>query len=292
MTIRPARSDDIDEIITLLHIHMNRRISRERWKQLFTYSWITDKPDFGRVATATNRIVGYLGAIYSDRMVDGEVVRYVNPNSWYMEKAARREVKGISGGLGLELMHDLTRDENLHFHINTSSRLTTALLRRAGFRVLDQSKLVWSRSASNKLLERFEVIQDIGTISSIVDAKWRQVIEDHRTWPVSPLLVRSQGQVLFMMIATSTKGDDEVWHDVMSCSDPALLATWGQSIADLILQHHSSRFACDVRFCNGPADGAQTVELDVARYFKSKALAPHHFDHLYSEIQLLGQKLS
>ena len=292
MTIRPARSGDIDDIITLLQTHMDPAVSRERWGQLFTYSWLTDMPDFGRVAIAGGRIVGYLGAIYSDRTVDGEIIRFVNPHSWYMEKPARRVVKGMMGGLGLEMLRDLTRDPDQHYYTSTSSRLTLALLRRVGFKMLDHSKQVWRAKPGTNIRQSLEVVRDEGTILSAVDAKWRKVIEDHKTWPVYPLLVRAQGRALFLMMATSMKGDDETWHDVMSCSDPDLLSTWGQSIADLILENDDGRFACDLRFCNGEADGAQTVKLDVARYFKSQALAPSHFDHLYSEIQLLRQKLS
>ncbi len=292
MTIRPARSGDIDDIITLLQTHMDPAVSRDRWKQLFTYSWLADMPDFGRVAITGGRIVGYLGAIYSDHMVDGDIIRFVNPHSWYMEKPARRVVKGMMGGLGLEMLRDLTRDPDQHYYTSTSSRLTLALLRRVGFKMLDHSKQVWCARPGTKIPQGFEVVRDEDTILSSVDASWRKVIEDHRTWPVSPLLVRAQGRALFMMMATSMKGDDETWHDVMSCSDPGLLAAWGQPIADLILDNQAGRFACDLRFCNGEAEGGQTVKLDVARYFKSQTLAPRHFDHLYSEIQLLGQKLS
>ncbi len=292
MTIRPARSGDIDDIITLLQTHMDPAVSRDRWGQLFTYSWLADMPDFGRVAIAGGRIVGYLGAIYSDRSVNGEIIRFVNPHSWYMEKPARRVVKGMMGGLGLEMLRDLTRNPDQHYYTSTSSRLTLALLRRVGFRMLDHSKQVWRAKPETKTPLGFEVVRDEAMILSAVDASWRKVIEDHRTWPVYPLLVRSQQHALLMMMATSMKGDDETWHDVMSCSDPDLLALWGQSIADLILDDGDGRFACDLRFCNGVAEGAQTVKLDVARYFKSQALAPQHFDHLYSEIQLLGQKLS
>lgn len=292
MTIRPAQSGDIDDIITLLQTHMDPAVSRDRWGQLFTYSWLAEMPDFGRVAIAGGRIVGYLGAIYSDRSVDGEIIRFVNPHSWYMEKPARRVVKGMMGGLGLEMLRDLTRDPDRHYYTSTSSRLTIALLRRVGFKMLDHSKLVWRAKPATRSPKTIEVVRDEDAILSAVEPRWRKVVEDHRTWPVYPLLVRSQGRALFVMMATSMKGDDETWHDVMSCSDPGLLAGWGQSIADAILDSDDGRFACDERFCNGEAQGAQTVKLDVARYFKSQTLQPRHFDHLYSEIQLLGQKLS
>ena len=49
--------------------------------------------------------------------------------------------------------------------------------------------------------------------------------------------------------------------------------------------------AADCRFCTGEPQGAERVMLEVARYIKSKSVTGHHADHLYSEIQLLDQKL-
>ena len=40
-----------------------------------------------------------------------------------------------------------------------------------------------------------------------------------------------------------------------------------------------------------PPEGTEHSALEVARYVKSMTLGGHHIDHLYSELQLLDQKL-
>ena len=292
MTIRPAHLADMDDIVTLLHTYMNPKISPERWRGLFHYSWLDKIPDFGRVAIANGRIVGYLGAVYADRIIEGERVRIVNPNSWYMEKPARREVKGLAPGLGLEMLYDLTRNPDQHYHTNTSSRLTLVLLRRAGFKVMDQEKYVWRMSAPDKVIPSIEVLTHSPDIALHVTDEQRRIMADHEGLPVAPILARDSKQQLFMMVATSIKGNEETWIDVMHADDPHLLGKWGQTLAGHLLGESSSRFSCDSRFCTGKPDGAELHTIDVARYAKTTGLDHRYFDHLYGEIQLLRLKLS
>ena len=47
--IRAAETRDVEAICTLLHTKMNSRIPVDRWRQLMTYQWLREKPDFGRV---------------------------------------------------------------------------------------------------------------------------------------------------------------------------------------------------------------------------------------------------
>ncbi len=49
--------------------------------------------------------------------------------------------------------------------------------------------------------------------------------------------------------------------------------------------------AVDSRLLAGESAGGAVERLKVARYYKSRTLAPHQIDNMYSEIQLLDLKL-
>ena len=94
-SIRPARPDDRNEVVDLLHTHMSAKIPRERWALLFDYPWRpADAPDCGRVLQEGGRIVGYLGATYVDRTLDGRVERICNMSSWYLLRPYRGQGHG------------------------------------------------------------------------------------------------------------------------------------------------------------------------------------------------------
>ena len=176
MTVRPARASDICPMVELLHSRMDDTISRERWLRLFTYGWLADKPDFGRVALLDGEIVGCVVAVYADRLIDGRTERFVNPCAWYLDRRARGQ------GLGLELMADVTSRADWHYIIPTSSGRTTGLLERVGFSVLDREKFVW-RHAASAARTPLRLIRDPCELRDRMPAEVSRVRADHAGLP-------------------------------------------------------------------------------------------------------------
>ena len=100
--LRRAEPNDINDICTLLHTHMNPDFPVERWKALFTPAWCADSPDMGLVAVDGDRIVGYHGHICSYRTLGVRRERFVNFTSWYILKEYRGQ------GLGREMLEMAT----------------------------------------------------------------------------------------------------------------------------------------------------------------------------------------
>ncbi len=98
LSVRTARADDIPAICALMHEHMNRAIDPTQWMRLFQYSWLEDKPDFGYVVADKDRIVGFVGTIYSQRWVDNRWEIFCNLSSWYLLRDYRGQ------GLGKRLL--------------------------------------------------------------------------------------------------------------------------------------------------------------------------------------------
>ena len=88
--VRPATRRDIDAICSLLHSKMNSRIPEARWRQLMTYQWLAEKPDFGRVVESDGRVLGFCGMVYADRLIGDKAddlteERIVSMSSWYLD---------------------------------------------------------------------------------------------------------------------------------------------------------------------------------------------------------------
>ena len=289
MIVRPATENDIDGMVALLQGHMNPKWTAERWRRLFTYDWQAHRPDFGRVVDRDGEVVGCLAAVYSERVIEDRLERFCKPCAWYMRKDVRRE----GAGLGLKMMQHLTADLTRHYVINTSSAHTTNLLRRAGFADLDAEKYVWTResAAATAMRRKIDVITDPATIDRLVDAAERRLIKDHAGLPVNAILVRhADGQTL-IVLAETVKGGGERWLDVLYASDPLCLARHGAALAGDLLNGSGEFLAADCRFCETSPPNAVRRPIAVPHFTKKTGLAPHHLDHLYSEIQLLGLKL-
>jgi len=281
MIVRPAQAADVPAIVELLHTRMNRKIAPERWRRLFDYAWLADKPDYGRVAVADGQLVGFVGALYADRTIARRPERLVNICAWYLDKAHRGR------GAGRELMAAATANPDWHYTINTSSSRTVDILEAVGFTVLDAARYDWRRKGRADLAVEWDAARILDRATNTQ----RELLEDHADLPVMPALVGHDAGETLVVFAVTRKGDDQPWFDVLHVGDPDLLAAHGQAVADAVLPSDDAVLSADARFCSATPAGARRVTLPVPRFVKSARLAGHHVDHLYTELQVLGLKL-
>src|SRR5262245_20280559 len=87
--VRPAEEGDIDRVVDLLYDNMSQKVSKERWRRLLDYPWRPADADRGRIAVDEERVVGFLGLVYADRLIGGRIERFCNICAWYLLKSHR-----------------------------------------------------------------------------------------------------------------------------------------------------------------------------------------------------------
>ncbi|MGE0733433.1 MAG: N-acetyltransferase family protein [Alphaproteobacteria bacterium] len=291
MKIRPATPNDIDAVCALLHAGMNSKIALDRWRRLMTYPWLADKPDLGRVVDDNGTIRGYVGMVYADRdLVDrgrGDTAeRVVNICAWYLAKEAR------GGGLGHALMADATSDPGMSYDIMTSSAKTVSILAKLGYRVLDDTKYVWSRGADGTphAAGALQLEADRVRILPSVSSAERKILEDMAPYNVLPILAAADRERHLILFTVARKGADVVWYDVLYAGDAHFLGRHAQALAAKLLPDARAQLAADARFVIDPV-GGRAEKLPVPRFYKTSRLQAGDVDHLYSELQLLNLKL-
>ncbi len=281
--IRPAVPGDIEPICALLHEKMNAKIPVQRWRRLMSYPWMENKPDLGRVVEENGRILGFVGMVYSDRLIEGEKERFVSISSWFLDRTLRGR------GLGAGLMAAATDDPKITYNNVTSSDRVLAIVDAVGYRVLDDYRYMWRKRGPPGPGLRCE--WDAGTISGQIGEDGQRLIDDHAGLPVRPVLVEAGGGRVLMFFSVKLKGEDVTYFDLLHTGDRALLVDHGQALADAILPVGPAVLAADCRFVDGAPGGAEREAFAVPRFYKSTRLAPAQIDLLYSELQLLDLKL-
>jgi hypothetical protein len=80
--IRTVGADAFEDIYPLLRGFPNKRMSKEDWRRmLFTYPW-ADTKDRGFALYVDGRAVGFLGTIFSNRRLAGQMERVCSLSSW------------------------------------------------------------------------------------------------------------------------------------------------------------------------------------------------------------------
>jgi GNAT superfamily N-acetyltransferase len=91
--LRPATYDDRTEVCDRL-AETFPATPRSEWAKLFEHRWRREQPDFGVVLERDGRIVGYLGAIHSHRVVNGQRLAVANMIGWWVDPKLRGDGLG------------------------------------------------------------------------------------------------------------------------------------------------------------------------------------------------------
>ncbi len=283
VALRPAGAGDIAAICDFLHAHMDRRIGRQRWRQIMEYHWRSDQPTRGWLVEDAGSLVGFLGLIYADRTIDGRPEVLVNLTSWYL----LRQHRGLDTALAM--LQAATADPDATYTVFSSRPAVTRLMRRAGFRTLDDTRYVWHRAGTASA--DLTVLTQPPAVRAALAGIDRQLFDDHAPFNVAPFLLRADGEVCFVLMSIRRKGADTAYHEALYISDPATFARQAQAFANAILPAENALMAVDCRFLTDLTIAAAKAPIPAPRFFKSARLASRQVDFLYSEIQLLDLKL-
>jgi Acetyltransferase (GNAT) family len=280
--LRLAGPEDRDAVAAFLHERMSSRIGLERWRRLFDYPWLEDKPDCGVVVSENGGITGYLGVVHAERWIGERPVRTANLSSWYVARSLRGR------GVGLAMLELATRDPGVTYTTFSSNPPALRLMAKVGLGVLDERRLLWRRTGdpSGTL-----VLSGLDAVLPEVLGPERQILQDHRELAVHPHLLRAPEGDCLVILAVKKKGEDVDYHEVLHLGRPAVFARRAQAFANLVLAPGASVLAVDMRFLDGFTVAAETEPIGVPRFFRSPGLARREVDFLYSEIPLLDLKL-
>jgi len=286
--VRAAMPGDVDAICALLHTRMNARIPISRWRRLMTYTWLDDKPDFGRVVEYKGQILGYCGMVYADRMIGDKTYglrreRMVSMSSWYLDKSLRGH------GLGRNMLLSAIENPELTYSTLTNSRKPLGIVESLGFKVLEDHRYLWKKSANSHL--DIHLVRELDAIRKQVPDYQRQILDDMSGLPLDAMLLKVDGCQLLLFFSIKNKKEGVLWFDLQYASDSRLFAAYAPTLANVLLPDTPSVLAADARFVEGPVGYAVHEKLPVSRYYVSQRVASHEIDHLYSELQLLDLKL-
>lgn len=89
--IKKARAEDFDSIYPLLKGLNNSTFTKDRWRQLFTRHWDSQRDHFGYMIADNDNVVGFIGTLFSERAINNRPEKLCNLTSWFVKKEYRGE---------------------------------------------------------------------------------------------------------------------------------------------------------------------------------------------------------
>ena len=297
--VRPAGEADIGAVVALLHERMNARIAPERWRLILDYPWRPADVERGWLVEDRGRIVGFMGTIYSDRVVGGQIRRFCDLSSWYLMRDYRGD------GIGDVLLRAGMARPDVTYQTMTARRATGRKIRALGFCVLDATRRVVRPQGR----EALAALRDPAAIREALDPDQRHCFDLHRGFGLEqaffPTLGHDLGQNrgkglgkdlgpghgLWLVWQRKLKGEGIAYHEVLHASHPDALSRHAQRVANTIVTGDTGLLAVDSRWMTAGTPAGDEEAIPLARWYRSPNVGARAVDHLFSEVILLDQKL-
>lgn len=285
--VREALPDDFEAVHPLLLRFENPAITTDHWRRMFQYPWPCESQTRGFMLMDDERVVGFFGAIHSERLVAGHgMQRFANLTSWITLPEYRNH--------SLRLFQAAVSIPGRTLTCSSPVPSTLPLYLRFGFSELEsQLRILLPVPVGCPSLSRigWSVTWNPQRMEALLSEADRQIFRHHQDAPCRQLLVyrRSNPERYCHIVLTRTKGRRFSFAQVLHLSDRAIfleqidLIKWGlfrtEGTLFTMIEH---RLLGDVHI-----PWSRVVGLGRKQVVKSDTLKPSEISHLYSEHTIL-----
>lgn len=226
--VRPVGPEHFDQVYPLLLEFANSAMSRDDWRRmLFDLPWSVSETHRGYALFENDRVVGFLGTIFSERQVGSVRRRVCNLSSWIVKPSHRS-----SSFLLLLPVLSMTSHTIVNLSASPSAH---EIFRGLGFRTLeDRQALLVPVPLPGEIvrLPRTEALLDPGRVLDRLDAVGRRIFEDmRRTLAAQVLLIDGDRTCHVVATRSPWKARLQLAHvqyasDWMFLADHGSLAAW------------------------------------------------------------------
>ena len=282
--IRPATLDDADGICHFMHAHMNSEIAADTWRRLFTYRWHPSPPDLGFIVVDDGEIGGYMGTIYHQRRIKGELQTFCNLSSWFIAKPFRGQ------GLGREsLAQALEQRHRYHHSVLSAARNTARIFTTLQYPLLETHRYVLKPEVGGEWLEVLESPDEFRAQLGDVDTR---ILDDHLAYGCRHLYFSAAGSRSTYVIVKDFRRRRGGWRsEILYASDYGVLTEKAGFVAHHIVRDASSLVTIDARFMSFPPRAAVLEPLPTPRYCFSDRVPRTRYAGIYSEAVLLDYEI-
>jgi hypothetical protein len=258
--------------------------SQEKGRNIFEYQWQRDETHCGLILVDGDRTVGFLGMIFSRRLINDKVEKFCNLTSWYVHKDYRS--RAISMILPLHGMKDYTITDL------TPAKTVYKIQNKLGFKDLDGAGrllLPFGRRLFQPEFSAANLSHDSAAIEKKLEGQNLKIFNDHQKYPCFHFLLTGQDRYCYI-IYTKLRRKRIPYAHLHYISDPDLFALAYRDIRNSILSHAKAYFLLiDSRLVkNRKLPVSICLPYRAPKQYMSSTLKPEQIDNLYSELVMLN----
>ena len=280
--VRKAISVDFEEAYPLFVKFNNSRLSKDEWRQLFIDHWQSNEGYIGYVLEDRKRIVGFLGLMFSHRILNRQRKKFCNLTSWVVDDHFRNQ--------SLFLILPVLKLTDYTLTIHTASKETYAAAKKLGFRDFESHfRIILPLPSINTLFISCHIEINGKNFNKILEDESLQAYKAHLRFRCFHVYIRSSLGNCYLIGARVFRKNlpfAQIYH----ISDSKVFAKFATRIASVVgLKIKTFAMLVDERFLEGNTIVPPCAcSLSNPRMYKSDSLERSNIDLLYSELPVLN----
>ena len=284
VTIQKIDVSMFSEVYDLLLDFRNKHLTVEDWKNIFDYKWDQEKKYCGYGLFDGKKLVGFIGLIFSQRLIDNKIERFCNVTSWIVRKKYRE--------YSLLLMQPVLRLRNHTITDLTPSRTVYSIEKQFGFRELDsrlKMLLPFGGSRTNGNISGCHCTTDKHLIERKLKDKDLKLFHDHMPYKCRHLITYDTNDYCYI-VYTRAESSKIPYCYIQYISNPNLFLKYTSTIRfEIVRGTKAPLIIVDsrlVKHLNLPF--SFNLPFRSIKLYRSSNLRPEQVDNLYSELVLLN----
>jgi len=279
-SLHPITDQDLVPFCRFLRANLNDRIPLDDWVAAFRRPWLDDKPNNGfLIRDDDGNIVGGIGAIYSEQLIDGRDERLCNITSWCVLEKYRTQ--------SMRLAMAVVSQPGYHFTDLTPTDVVAGSLKFLKFKAMDPTVLLlphrpWTGAQGMTATDDPSALDE--RLSGAALRSWRA----HRDLPWLSHAMIGRDSDWCHVVYKTVLVKRMCCAKILGLSDPGLwLRGHGAFGRHLLMRRAMVGSWVEQRLLPQRPDGALTLEGYKSKMFRSDSLTEAQISNLYSELTAL-----
>lgn len=189
INIFPIKKKDLTDVTKF--VTRNSNLKSDKVKKIIYCNWVSSIQNYGFMLKDDKEIVGYLGCLYSKRIINKKKLIFGNTTNWIVLKKYRQH--------SLKLLMELIK-KNYIFTFFADNDVSSKIHERLGFKKLDSYEITF-----NFLSFLFKNIFCSKTIIKEVNEKdkietiYKKIILDHKNFDIFPIVLNNKKKNVFSL---------------------------------------------------------------------------------------------
>jgi hypothetical protein len=276
--ILPVHRSDLQAVERFLAREWTGEVE-ESGRRMRERNWMPGNESFGLRLVADGEIVGYLGAGYSLRPVNGTMERFCAIAPWFVKDGYRTQ--------SLRMLFKLLEQQDMTYVNYTPSRDMFKLFTGLGFKALDQVKVLMPPLLNTDRLRpwRSRLLTEPAEVrAALKGGTAAKIFDDHMQTMCRQIAIVAGDRVCYLAAGRRVLRGLR-FAEILHVSEPALLAAQFERIVWLLCRHFKAvGVAADERLIAGAKVRGFRYKLHSPGVFKSTRVRREDIDNMWSEL--------